>query len=184
MARHFFLWIDAKGIVMRINKEHQHHGSAIMQIAEEQEHFKAINPLMVGGKKSRIALLVNTNIAVYPKWAGEPHGRHEEYVFTFKPENIKDLEAIAALHPKTFLLLVCVEVGEVCCITFQEFKRLYQAWRKKVGEKESKQFTLIVTTPPNAKCRVYANLPGRRGIKFGEFLRSRSDFPSMIFDKP
>jgi hypothetical protein len=29
---------------MKIRKEHQHHGSAIMQIAEEEHHFKAINP--------------------------------------------------------------------------------------------------------------------------------------------
>jgi hypothetical protein len=92
--------------------------------------------------------LVNHNIAVYPKYAGEPHGRHEEYIFTFKPENLQELEEIAAIHRKTFLLLVCVEVGEVCCIKYREFKKILDAWRSNFDEVDGKQFTLVVKTPP------------------------------------
>jgi hypothetical protein len=165
---------------MKVNDEHFYHGAALMQIAED-DNFTAINPLVLNGWNSRIAFLVNTDIAVYPKYAGAPHGTYGEYVFNFKPENVEELERIAGRYANTFILLVCVAEREVCCLTFEEFRDLYRRWVDQVVD-DGKQFTLLVTTPKGRKCRVYVNAPGRRNRRLGdELLRSRRAFPRMLF---
>ncbi len=137
--------------------------------------------MLVNGTKSRIAFHVNRDIAVYPKYGTEPHGVHVEYLLTFKQENVDEIQRIAAQYPKAFVMLVCIKGREICCITFKEFNSIYKRWLKRVGD-PTKQFPLLVTMPSKGKCRVYANAPGTRNKLLDKaLLRSRSDFPKMLF---
>ena len=164
---------------MEIKDKHLFHGAAIIQIAED-EHFTAINPLQVNGATTHNAFLINTNIAVYPKYASNPKGKHKEYQFTFKQENIEELERIHEHHPNVYVLLVCVHDREVCCLTYAQFRDLYNRRVKQVGHEEE-QFVILATLPAR-KFRVYVNAPGVRGKLIGkEILVARSGFPGMLF---
>lgn len=165
---------------MKVDDKHFYYGAAVMQIAEDK-HFTAINPLRMNGVTSQNGFLINTNIVVYPKYAGKPKGTHKEYQFTFKEENIAELEEIVKHHPHLFIALVCVHDREVCCLTYAQFRDLYQRRRKSAGHDEE-QLVVIATLPKGKQFRVYVNAAGTRGKFLGkQLLVARSDFPAALF---
>lgn len=167
---------------MSINKEHLYRGAAIALIAEDRQNFKAINPLVINGRTSRAALMVNHNIPIYLKYAVKPHGRLKEFVFNFRPEHIDEIHEIWAAHPNTYLVLTCADAKEVGCITAEEFFERHQAWLDEVVD-DGKQFQLIIAAPKRKELRVYVNQPGRRNRTLtAPLLRPRSAFPAMIFN--
>ncbi len=167
---------------MKIDKEHLYHGAALIQIAEHKL-FTAINSLKVGGKITRAAYKVNDDIAVYFKYRCEAVGPFNEYQFTFKPENIAEIEAIARSNPKCFIALVCVGLREIACITYAQLAELLRkrnAALKKIGRNEVLK-TVLVTAEKGKKLRVYVNEPGHKNSALGKILISRNCFPDDIF---
>jgi hypothetical protein len=165
---------------MKIDDDHQYLGAALAQIAEDPQ-FTAINALTVNGMTVRGAYKINHQIAAYMKYASKPTKAHGEYQFTFNQRHIADLQKIAATNEKTYLVLVCVKVREICCISYDEFSRLITLRANANGATEP-QYTLLVTAKDHAKMRAYVNAPGKRNSILGSALMvSRSAFPSVIF---
>lgn len=164
---------------MKIHDDHRHHGAALIQIAEHNQ-FTAINSLKVGRNVSRVAYCVNDNIAVYLKYATEPQGRYDEYVFTFTKDQIGDLAKIQGKNEKTFIALVCAQDREICCITYAELVE-FLAVRRKNAEKEEGNLTLLVTVPKGKSLRAYVNAAGVRNTKLGEKIVARNRFPDVLF---
>src|SRR5215813_6955654 len=108
---------------MRIHDDHMFHGSALIQIAEHPQ-FTSINSLRHGGMIVPTAFEVNNDIAVYLKYATKPSASFKEYQFTFRESQLRDLDAIAQVHPRTFIGLVCVRNREICCLRHSELKDL------------------------------------------------------------
>ena len=57
---------------MKIRLEHQYHGAALNQIAEN-ENFTAINSLETNGENDRSAFIINNDKVVYLKYATKPN---------------------------------------------------------------------------------------------------------------
>jgi hypothetical protein len=165
---------------MKIDDDHQYLGAALAQIAEDPQ-FTAINSLTVNGTAVRGAYKINHEIATYMKYASKPTPSHGEYQFTFNARHIADLKKIAAANEKTYIILVCVKVREICCITYEEFNRLISRRIVANGANEP-QYTVLVTAKDGAKMRAYVNVPGKRNKILGDALKvTRSAFPSAIF---
>ena len=101
---------------MHIDDDHMYHGAALIQIAEH-EQFTAINALTLGKKPVSNWFKINDHIAVYFKYAAEEKKPYGEYVFTFKSEHLRTIRAIAGVHDRVVIALVCVEAREICAIT-------------------------------------------------------------------
>lgn len=165
---------------MKIHDDHMFHGAALIQIAESKR-FTAINSLKVGKKSFRNAYRINDNISIYLKYCTKPKKGFDEYLFTFTEEHLVDLKSIAKVNKKCFIALVCVEVREICCLSYEELLSLVET-RKKAKEEDEDQYQILVTAPSGKKFRVYVNSPGRRKISLEpEILIGRSDFPKKIF---
>ena len=166
---------------MKVDDKHFYHGAAIMQIAED-EHFTAINPLLLNGHTSYNGFLINRGIAIYPKYAGRPRGSFKEYQFTFKHENIEELEQIREHNRRLYIALVCVRDREICGLTYEQFRSLYERRQEDLGHDEE-QFVVLVTLPKGKQFRVYVNAAGTRNKYLGEqLLVARSAFPGMLFN--
>ncbi|HBA65619.1 MAG TPA: hypothetical protein DCZ48_05460 [Methylococcaceae bacterium] len=107
---------------MKIRLEHQNIGAAVMQIAEH-EQFTAINSLKLNSSPVSNAFLINSHIAFLCKYASEPNG-NGEYVFTFTEDQMNTLSLLLPKHDCLFLGLVCVEGGEICCLSKAQFQEL------------------------------------------------------------
>jgi hypothetical protein len=129
----------------------------------------------------RGAYKINNEIAVYLKYASEKTQAYDEYVFTFQEDHRRQLAMIADSNQKTFLVLVCVQDREICCISYERFKGLIDLRRKAKGALED-QYSVLVTSPRNKQLRVYVNVPGKKRQKLGEFQVKRSAFPDVIFE--
>ncbi len=165
---------------MKIRDDHMFHGAALIQIAEDK-NFTAINSVRVGGSIVRAAYKVNDHIVVYFKHAGKPTPKFKEYLFTFKPDHIKTLRALAGAHEKAFIALVCVQAREVCLITVDQLNAMITARKSAKGGVED-QYQVLVTAPPDKSLRVYMNEPGRRKTILGNpLIVSRSAFPAELF---
>jgi hypothetical protein len=124
---------------MRIDDNHLYHGAALIQIAEH-EQFTAINSLMNSAGKSRSAYRINTDIAVYLKYAAKPAKSYDEFIFTFQERQLDELAAIANSLPKLFLAMVCVR--EICCLPYQRLIEMIAAReRERGGPRISTQFS-------------------------------------------
>src|ERR1700730_11063603 len=108
---------------MKIDDDHLYHGAALIQIAEHPQ-FTAINSFKGKLADYENAYRINSDIAVYLKYASKPTKSHQEYVFTFNKANLAELEALAKVNGKTFLALVCVDAREVCCLPYDQLLRL------------------------------------------------------------
>lgn len=165
---------------MKIRIEHQNIGAAVMQIAEH-EQFTAINSLKLNGKPVSNAFLINSHVAILCKYASEPNG-NGEYVFTFSEDQMKTLSSLLPKHDSLFFGLVCVEGGEICCLTKAEFEELVSYRRASAGKSES-QYAILVTIKARASFRVYVNAAGKKGKYAGKQLTiARKAFPDIIFD--
>ncbi|WP_242101572.1 hypothetical protein [Lysobacter sp. M2-1] len=165
---------------MKIQDEHLYHGAALIQIAEDHR-FTAINGLKVGAKVVNSAYKVNDSIAVYFKYAVNPHGKYKEYVFTFKSDQIQQIRKIATAHESTYIALVCVGAREVCTISADQLADLIAARQKANGGQED-QYTLLVTADPGKSLRAYVNQPGKKATILGKpLVVGRNAFPNSLF---
>ena len=168
---------------MRIHKNHLYHGAALLQIAEDP-HFKAINAIMLEKGASRSAYEIfgqaKRRSAVYLKYATSPTQAYDEYVFNFDKSQLAELQEIADVVPKVFVVLVCVRAEHICCLPYKKLLKLIDQRKKERGADES-MYTVLVTAPQNKSFRVYTNFPGKKGQWLGELIVSRNDFPHVIF---
>ncbi|MDX9964912.1 hypothetical protein [Desulfobacter postgatei] len=104
---------------MKIHDDHLYHGAALIQVAEDKE-FTAINSLKIGNKIHRTAYKINDKIALYLKYASNKTEPHNEYIFTFQKQHLKDLRSIFKIYPNTYISLVCVHDREICCLSLYE----------------------------------------------------------------
>jgi len=152
----------------------------LIQIAEHPQ-FTAINSLKLGGDIIPVAYKINDEIAVYLKYSSRPTQAYEEYPFNFHDYELDRLAHIVGANPKTFLALVCVEVGEICCISYEHLQDLITRRQNNKGERED-QYVILVTGQKGKSFRVYVNAPGIRKKMLGAaFIVSRRAFPDVIF---
>ena len=165
---------------VRIDDDHMYHGAALIQIAEHPQ-FTAINSLKVSGAVSPAAYKINDEIAVYLKYAWSPTRTYKEYTFAFHQEQLDELSEIAAINPRTFVVLVCVKERDICCISFEQLQELIGRRETAKGGPED-QYSILVTAPKGKRFRVYVNAPGvRKKMLDKEIVISRSAVPSIIF---
>jgi hypothetical protein len=165
---------------MKIHHDHLYHGAALTQIAEHPQ-FTAINSFQHHADKSRSGYLVNQDIGIYLKYATKETKPYGEFVFTFRDDHIAEIDALAQKAEKTFIVFVCVEAEEICCIRRTELHALLDARRQERGYDEDVH-TVLVTVPTGKSCRVYMNFPGERKQALGEIIVARKRFPNAIFD--
>lgn len=164
---------------MKIRLEHQNIGAALMQIAEHPR-FTAINALKLKGALINNAFLVNGDIAVFCKYASEPNSA-DEYVFTFNQEQLNNIRGANKGKHNVFFALVCVEDGEVCCLTGEQFDTLVKN-RKESAKAEEDQYQILVTARKGASLRAYVNASGKKGKTAGKMtVIPRNAFPEAIF---
>jgi hypothetical protein len=167
---------------MKIHDNHMYHGAALIQVAEDK-NFTAINLLKVGSNVFSNAYKINSEISLYLKYASKKNKSHEENIFTFNKQHLKDLEKIYKAFPQTFIALVCVEDREICCLSYEELNNLIELRKKEKGSTEN-QYTILVKIPRRSFMRVYVNAPGVKNRILGKELKmKRKDYPSRIFDK-
>jgi hypothetical protein len=125
--------------------------------------------------------LVNGDIAVLCKYASEPNGS-DEYLFNFNTEHMANIAKIQNGKHKLFLALVCVEDGEICCLTEDYFDTLIEN-RKKSAKVDEEQYQILVTAKKGESLRAYVNAAGKKGKTAGKMLTvPRNAFPQAIFD--
>jgi hypothetical protein len=164
---------------MKIDDDHMYHGAALIQIAEHPQ-FTAINSFKGKLADHENTYRINSDIAVYLKYAGKPNKAHSEYVYTFNKSNLAELDAIAK-NGKLFLALVCVKAREVCCLSYDQLLILIRRRQKAAGKVED-HFVLLVTAQKNAGLHVYVNAPHKKNTKLGkDIIVSRNAFPDNLF---
>lgn len=166
---------------MKINNDHMYHGAALTQIAEHPQ-FTAINAFVTRTETSRCGFLVNQDIGIYLKYATKPNKSFAEFVFTFTDDNITEIDTLAQKAGRTFIVFICVQAKEICCISRDQFKSLIAKRRKALGSDE-RVHTIIITIPNGRNCRVYMNYPGTRRKCLGKFTVPRNKFPMALFEK-
>jgi len=167
---------------VKINDAHLYHGAALCQIAEH-ESFTAINVFETSEGITRSAFRVNSDIAVYLKYASKPNGAYSEYIFTFNVEHLRELDRIGEICRKTFIAMVCVKGRQVCCLPLTDFRTMIKARLRKNRDVEEEQYTVLVTLPKGKAFRVYMNEPGRKKITLGTPITvARNKFPKQLFE--
>lgn len=164
---------------MKIRLEQQNIGAAVMQIAEH-EKFTAINALRLDDKAVPNAFVVNHDTAVFCKYASEPNG-NGEYVFTFNADHLDIISTSESRYEKIFFSLVCVEGGEICCLTNEQFQELLNNRRQSAQANET-QYVILVTIKSGSSLRAYVNAAGKRGRIAGKRITiPRKEFPNGVF---
>jgi hypothetical protein len=168
-------------MTMKIDDDHMYHGAALIQIAEHPQ-FTAINSFKGKLAAYENAYRINSDIAVYLKYAAKPNKSHQEYVFTFSMANLDELAALVKVNGKTYLALVCVQAREVCSLPYDRLQKLIVRRQKAVGKVED-QYTLLVTARKNEGLHVYVNAPNKKNTKLGnDIVVSRKAFPGDLFE--
>jgi hypothetical protein len=165
---------------MKIHDDHMYHGAALTQIAEHPR-FTAINAFHHGGQSSRSGFLVNHDIGIYLKYATKKTKRFGEFFFTFNADHIAEIDALSQKADKVFIVFVCVQAEEICCIRRAELHSLIDLRERELGHDEDIH-TVLVTVPTGKSCRVYMNAPGERKKSLGEIIVPRNRFPNAIFE--
>jgi hypothetical protein len=165
---------------MKINQDHLFHGAALTQVAEHPT-FKAINEMSPGGVRSRCAFRINADIYLYLKYATKPKGPFKEFIFTFNRASLDELQALVAPGHKIFIVLICVQAAQICCITYDKFLALIAQRRAKKGADEA-AYSILVTLPAGKSFRIYMNAPGRKKKMLKEKIVPRDDFPNILFE--
>lgn len=162
---------------MKIDDDHMYHGAALIQIAEHPQ-FTAINSVKIKNKVEENTFQVNQTIAVHLKYASQPNGSHEEFVFTFNKRHLEMLRKLT--HNSVFVGLVCVGAREICCLSLEQLEDLIQARKGKAGGPEP-QYTVLVTVRKGRQFHVYMNAPGTKGSMVGDRKVARNAFPDCLF---
>lgn len=166
---------------MKINDDHLYHGAALTQIAEHPS-FKAINAFSQNGNRSRSAFLINTDIGVFLKYASEPKGVFDEFIFTFRREHLEELNILKEKTTRVFIGLVCISKRHICCLPFDTFQSMLEERKRKKGSVEE-TYTILITLESGKSFRAYMNIPGRKKVKMGEKVVPRDAFPSCVFSE-
>jgi hypothetical protein len=165
---------------MKIRIEHQNLGAALLQIAEHPQ-FTAINSLQIKTTKINNAFLINTNTALFLKYASGPNNNSSEYIFTFSAEQMGNIKNMHISYAKLFFGLVCVEDREICCLTYDQFATMIQE-RKSLAKQDEESYQILVTVKQGGSLRAYMNAPGKKGQTAGEALViTRKSFPEALF---
>ncbi|MEO9383767.1 hypothetical protein [Chromobacterium phragmitis] len=165
---------------MKIRLEHKNIGAALMQIAEHDQ-FTAINSMKVNGEKINNAFKINHNIGIFCKYASEPNSLGE-YLFTFTSDHIKDIREIATQSEKTFIVLACIEDGEICNLEYSNFEKLIENRRKFAGTNED-SYQILVTAELGKSLKAYVNAAGKKGTIAGKGITiARKSFPDQLFE--
>lgn len=164
---------------MKINDDHMYHGAALTQIAEHPV-FKAINAFWSNGKKSSCAFRINDTTGIYIKYAGEPRGTAQEYVFTFTQAHLDELTKLREHCTSVFAILVCIGAKAICALSYGQIMKFVKMRKEAKGEAEE-QYQIFVTAPVNKQFRAYINKPHRKGVMIGETLVARNAFPEILF---
>jgi len=165
---------------MKIHDDHMYHGAALTQVAEHPQ-FTAINAFKNNADTSRCGFLVNHDIGIYLKYATKKTKTFGEFVFTFTSTNIAEIDALSKKADKTFIVFVCVQAKEICCIRRTELQSLIAKRRAARGHDED-IYAVLVTVPSGKSCRVYMNYPGERKRSLGQVIVPRKRFPNAIFE--
>ncbi len=165
---------------MKIHDDHMYHGAALTQVAEHPQ-FTAINAFSHGGHSSRSGFLVNHDVGIYLKYATKKTRRFDEFIFTFSADHIAEIDALEQKAEKVFIVFVCVQAKEICCIRRAELHALIAQRELARGTGEDIH-TVVVTVPTGKSCRVYMNFPGARKKMLGEIIVPRNRFPNAIFE--
>ncbi|MFT4275919.1 MAG: hypothetical protein QM576_06130 [Rhodopseudomonas sp.] len=164
---------------MKIRDDHFNHGAALIQIAEHPQ-FTAINSLRIKSSKYDNAYKVNDDLSIYLKYCSRPNNRGE-YQFTFHKDQLSDLDKISKANNELFLILVCVEGKEICCLPLEKLHELIER-RKASNGKAEDQYVVLLTIPPGGSLHVYINEPGTKGKKLGkDVVIPRNAFPNALF---
>lgn len=164
---------------MKIRTEHKYIGAALMQIAEH-EQFTAINAMKIQSELINNAFKINNNIGLLCKYASEPNSGGE-YAFTFQKEHVEAVSKIAKHNDHAFIALVCIEDGEICCLTVDQFNTLIENRKKSAGQDEE-LYQILVTAEQGNSLRAYVNAAGKKGKVAGKKLViTRKAFPDTIF---
>jgi hypothetical protein len=167
---------------MKINKDHEYHGAALIQIAEYPT-FKAINPFALADKtNSRSAFVINTDAAVYLKYATKTTKAFKEHVFGFSKSNIAELDELKAhFKSRVFVVFVCLRAHEICVLTLDEL--LVHVARRKIAKGEDEdQYSLCLHLAKNKAFRAYMNAPGKKKETLKPQIVARNRFPRAIFE--
>jgi len=165
---------------MKIDDDHMYRGAALIQIAEDP-NFTAINSLRTAAGVFHNAYRINQDIAVYLKYSSKPTPAFDEYPFTFTQTHLEELEAIASVSLKLFVVLVCVEDRQICCLRYSQLLDLIDYRRKSKGADES-QYVVLATLPQGKAFRAYVNAAGLRKKFTGkQLIVRRNAFPGVIF---
>lgn len=123
--------------------------------------------------------MVNADRALYVKYAATRNA-NLEHAFTFRPEHLKELEQIFGAHPKTFVVLVCGEDQEICCLKYDEFRSL-RDFRLSHPGNTSSTLTMVVKILAGKMLRVGVNIPGTKN-KWHAIKVARNSYPSSLFE--
>jgi hypothetical protein len=127
---------------MEIKAKHRNIGAALMQIAEHKQ-FTAINALKIRDEKIINAFKVNDDILIYCKYASEPQ-ENDEYVFNLKDEHIDNIGTMKKQSKNLFMVLICVEAREICCMSYKQLMQLI-GYRKKSAREIEDQYNILVS---------------------------------------
>ena len=164
---------------MYIADDHMYHGAALIQIAEH-EQFTAINALTLNKRPVSSWFKINNHIAVGFKYAREGKEPYGEYVFTFKSGHLQTIRAIAGVHDRIIMALVCVEAREICAITEGDLTAMIEERQNSAGGIED-QYTLLVTAEKGKSLRAYMNKAGTKGKSLKKRVIARKAFPDCVF---
>lgn len=174
---------------MRINDDHMYHGAALTQIAEH-ERFTAINSIRLDDDRpSRSAFLINAGIVIYLKYATESSMQGDDYIFTFNQSQKDELRYLRrAYRNGIFIALICVDERQICCISYDEFRRWLRSRRDALQDLErdthEESSTILVQLQPGQRFQVNMNLPGSRGRYLDAPQRvPRNRFPNVLFEQ-
>lgn len=150
-----------------------------MQIAEHPQ-FTAINAMKIKGEQIGNAFKINNNIGILCKYASEPNAGGE-YLFNFLPDNINAIQKMIKHNEHFFVVLVCVEDAEICCLSSKDFEALVEH-RRRSARQDEESYQILVTAEQGNSLRAYVNAYGKKGRIAGKKLViPRKAFPDQIF---
>jgi len=173
-------WHNVWDYKMHIDDDHQHYGSAIIQVAED-EHSESIAAWRPNGRVLPCAFRINKNTGLYLRYCSKPKGKKLKlYYFQFSSDNLKELAAMHKKLKRLFLGLICVKGRQVCCLPYDDFQALIEERKQAKGKVEAK-YTIEVCLKKGEQFRVWISTPGEKNSSLDERIVPRNDFPTRLF---
>lgn len=153
------------------------HGVALYKLAEH-EQFTSVNRFPIGGDEDPNAYQVNANRGLYLKRASKEAG--PGYLFTFNSEHRNRLEKMTDLCGKVnlYIGLVCLEKGEICCASYDEFLEL-KSDRMQSGMTNTDDLPLYVSRDPGESFRLKVQHQNRNEV-IKQITISMNKYPKRL----